>query len=86
MKSVSTAQVAAEVGIDRVTLERWLRDGKVKLPTTIVVGARRFRLWTAADVERVRQVKAKIYCKGRGRKPRKRGKRDGRVAGSSSKG
>jgi predicted site-specific integrase-resolvase len=86
METFSTAQVAAQVGIDRVTLERWIRDDKVKLPKTIVVGSRRFRLWTATDVERVRQLKAKNYCKGRGRKPRKKGKRDGRVAGSSSKG
>jgi predicted DNA-binding transcriptional regulator AlpA len=73
MKTISTAQVAAQVGIDRVTLERWIRDDKVKLPKTIVIGARRFRLWTAADVERVRRVKVRTYRKGRGRKPRQKG-------------
>jgi excisionase family DNA binding protein len=74
MKTMSTAQVAAQVGIDRVTLERWIRDGKVKLPETIAIGARRFRLWTAADAERVRRVKARTYRKGRGRKPSQKGK------------
>jgi hypothetical protein len=73
MKSLSTAQIAAQVGIDRVTLERWIRDDKVKLPKTIAIGSRRFRLWTAADVQRVRQVKARTYRKGRGRKPRQKG-------------
>jgi predicted site-specific integrase-resolvase len=73
MENLSTAQVAAQVGIDRVTLERWIRDDKVKRPKTIVIGARRFRLWTAADVKRVRLVKVRTYRKGRGRKPRQKG-------------
>ncbi len=64
----STAEVAAQVGIDRVTLERWLRSGKVKMPKTVRVGPRKYRLWTSGDIGRVKRYKEKFYRKGRGRK------------------
>jgi excisionase family DNA binding protein len=68
MNPRSTAEVAELVGIAEVTLERWLAEGKVPMPKTIQIGTRRFRIWTAKDVERVDQYKAKFYRKGRGRK------------------
>ena len=71
MKTLSTLQVAAKVGVDRVTLERWISARKVKLPKTVTIGSRQFRLWTESDVERIRRFKEQNYCKGRGRKPRK---------------
>ena len=68
--TLSTADVAQEVGIDRVTLERWISNGKIKAPKSIQIGGGSFRKWTAADVERVRKYKAQNYRKGRGRKPK----------------
>ena len=70
MASLSTEEVAKQVGISRVTLERWLTAGKVPAPKTIRFGKNRFRNWTAGDVERVRGFKQKNYRKGRGRKPK----------------
>ena len=57
-------------GISESTLERWLADGKIKPPKPIRLGRREFRLWTAADIGRVRKYKEKNYRKGRGRKPK----------------
>ena len=55
-----------------MTLERWLSGGKLEAPKIIRFGRNEFRNWTPADVERVKQFKAENYCKGRGRKPRKK--------------
>lgn len=68
MKLLSTPQVAAKVGIDRVTLERWLGSGKVRGPKMVRAGMREYRVWTRSDVERLKRHKAKFYRKGRGRK------------------
>ena len=68
MKAPSTKQVAQIVGVSRVTLQRWLVDGKVKEPRRLRGGGMDVRLWTARDVERVRKYKAKFYMKGRGPK------------------
>jgi predicted site-specific integrase-resolvase len=68
MVNLSTQDVARKVGINRVTLERWLSSGKVKAPRTVKFGKNEFRNWTAADVEKVRKYKQQNYRKGRGRK------------------
>lgn len=71
MKTLSTKQIASIVDIDRVTLERWLKDRKIKMPKMVRIGSRRFRLWSRGDLKRIRQFKAENYRKGRGRKRRK---------------
>ena len=68
MKTYSTKQVAQAVGIDRVTLQRWLLGGKIREPRRVKNGGMDFRIWTDRDVERVRRYKEAFYCKGRGRK------------------
>ena len=71
MSPRSTAEIAAAVGVDKSTLERWLAERKVPMPKRIVVGARVSRIWTSGDVERLKRYKAKFYRKGRGRKKKK---------------
>lgn len=68
MSPLSTAQVAEMIGVHRVTLEEWLRLGKVKPPKSVKIGARSYRLWAEKDFERLRRYKDKFYRKGRGRK------------------
>jgi excisionase family DNA binding protein len=70
MAPLSTEEVAKQVGIGRVTLERWLANGKLRAPKMIKYGRNRFRNWTTADVKRVVKYKAAHYRKGRGRKPK----------------
>lgn len=72
MANLSTQDVARQVGINRVTLERWLSSGKVPAPKTLRFGKSEFRDWTDAAVERVRKYKAAHYRKGRGRKKGKK--------------
>ena len=56
------------MGVHRVTLEEWLRKGKVERPKTVEIGGQTYRLWTDRDLERLREYKEKFYRKGRGRK------------------
>ena len=69
-ESYSTIQVARTVGIGRMTLLRWLRDGKIPEPRRISNGGLNARVWTDRDVEQVRKYKQENYRKGRGRKPK----------------
>jgi len=68
--TLSTADIARSVGVNRVTLERWISNGKVKVPKLIQIGKRAFRNWTDRDVEKVKKYKQENYRKGRGRKPK----------------
>lgn len=69
-KTYSTVEAAKLIGIDRVTLQRWLISGKVKEPKKVAAGSVQIRVWTDPDVERVRKYKQENYRKGRGRKPK----------------
>jgi hypothetical protein len=70
MKSYSTLQVARMLGVHKVTLQRWLLDGKLAEPRRIKNGGLDARVWTDRDVERAKKFKQENYRKGRGRKPR----------------
>jgi len=70
-ETYTTREVAAKVGITRATLQAWIRDKKIKPPRPTLEGARAKRLWTEADLARLRKTKEKIYWKGQGR-PRKK--------------
>jgi len=67
---VPTEMAAETVGIDRATLQRWIRTGMIKAPKPVLRNGRGVRLWSPADIERLRAVKGQIYRKGRGRKPK----------------
>jgi len=69
-RTYSTAEAAKLIGVNRVTLQRWLIDGKVREPKKVSVGGVEARVWTDRDVERVQRFKQEKYRKGRGRKPK----------------
>lgn len=66
----TTKEAAAEAGISRVTLQRWLRTRKIKNPPRPVVGkdGRAVRLWSTADIAVLRKLKKEIYRQGQGRR------------------
>lgn len=70
MKGYSTAQVARLLRIGRATLHRWMREGNAPKPRPQRVGGVSVRIWSAVDVERVREYKQNNYRKGRGQKPK----------------
>ena len=75
MSPLPTTKAARAVGIDRMTLQRWIRLGKLKAPKTVLRNGRAVRLWTLTDMKRLRETKEKFYRKGRGRKPGRKAKR-----------
>jgi excisionase family DNA binding protein len=70
METFSTSEVAKQVGISSVTLDRWIGNGEVPAPMTIFVGRKLVRRWTVQDVERVLTFKLQSY--GKIRRPRNR--------------
>lgn len=67
MPKYSTHQVAKKLGIGIATLTRYIQSKKIPAPKTTIVGAMRVRLWSDAEVERVRELLPKI---ANGRKTR----------------
>jgi excisionase family DNA binding protein len=69
--ALTTAEAAKAVGIDRITLQRWIGAGAVKAPRLGLKGGRAIRLWSPAAIEKLRKTKERIHRKGRGRKPKR---------------
>jgi excisionase family DNA binding protein len=67
-RPVTTRYAAKEVGISLMTLQRWIANEDIRAPRLQIVNGRAMRIWEADDLERLRLLKKKIYCRGRGRK------------------
>lgn len=59
--SYTTAEVARVAGVDRQTLFRWLWAGKVPEPKQITFGGMSMRVWTAKELEQVKEYKKLHY-------------------------
>ncbi len=60
MAKLLTTRDAAKVGgISLVTLQRWIAAGKVRAQKLKVLGKVKVRLWSKADVERIRKARQK---------------------------
>jgi excisionase family DNA binding protein len=68
----TTEEAARKVGIHQVTLQRWIKAGKVNAPEPTLIGAVGYRLWSLEEIEEVKAVKRAIYHKGGGRKKKRR--------------
>jgi hypothetical protein len=83
-KLLTTTEAAQRVGIDRVTLQKWIRTHRVKPPETVLRNGRSVRLWSPRDVERLREVKARTYRRGRGRQRTPGGRKNRRRRASTN--
>ena len=70
MKRITTQGAAKVVGISRATLQAWIAAGKVRAPKAQIFDGVAVRLWKEPDLKRLSATKAKVYRKGRGRKPK----------------
>jgi predicted site-specific integrase-resolvase len=75
MKKHSTVKVARMLGISWSTLNRWIEEGRVKVPPVQSFDGFRVRLWTEEDIERIRKYKADHYWGLGNKKPRKKRKK-----------
>ena len=71
-KALSTGYAAKKAGISLVTLQRWIAAGRVKAPGLQIRRGRAVRLWSQADLTRLREVKKATYRRGRGRKRKRK--------------
>ena len=67
-RPVTTRYAAKDVGISLMTLQRWIANEDIRAPRLQIVNGRATRIWEAGDLERLRALKEKVYCRGRGRK------------------
>ncbi len=67
-KPRNTQEAAKVAGISNMTLHRWIVARKLQAPKLRIRNGRAVRLWSDADLARLRKLKQAIYCKGRGRK------------------
>ena len=68
MEAYSISETARILGVDRRTLQRWVRDRRIPVPTTQIVAGVRLRFWTGNDVAKMKEYKAARYWgKGKGR-------------------
>ena len=72
MQKYSTREAARELGLHFTTFHRYIAAKKIPLPPLSRVGGVRVRLWSEADIERVRALLPKI---ANGRKTRYKKKR-----------
>jgi DNA-binding transcriptional MerR regulator len=79
VKRYSTVEVARLVRVHKLTLLRWLYSNKIPEPRRVRVNHQQYRIWSQADLERVRQFKKANYRK----KPRR--KKAGRTKAKRSK-
>ena len=56
------------VGIDRMTLGRWIENGEFRPPPMRILASVKARVWSKSDVERLKRFKLKRYKKGQGRR------------------
>jgi predicted DNA-binding transcriptional regulator AlpA len=67
MKTFSTNQAARKLGIDPMTLSRYIKAKKVPAPNIFEVGGSSLHAWTEEEIENVRKLLPKI---ANGRKTR----------------
>jgi excisionase family DNA binding protein len=69
MTDYSISEAARQLGIQRRTLYKWIREEHVPAPSTRVVAGTRIRFWTEKGMVKLRQYKtARFWGKGKSRK------------------
>jgi hypothetical protein len=76
MERFTTAQATKLAGINRMTLQEWIRLKKIHPPKLQRIAGPAFRLWTTADVDRLKKFAAANKYKPSVRKKQGRNKRD----------
>jgi hypothetical protein len=67
MKRYTTAEAARAAKISRATLQAWIASAKISAPAVQLIEGKAVRVWTHADLAKLRAVKLAIYGKGKGK-------------------
>jgi len=72
MADYSISEAARQLGIQRRTLYKWIREKYVPAPSTRVVAGTRIRFWSEKGMVKLRQFKAtRFWGKGKAKKKSK---------------
>ena len=72
MADFSISEAARQLGVQRRTLYKWIREKHIPNPTARVIAGTRLRFWTEKDMIKLRQYKAtRFWGRGRSKKNRK---------------
>jgi excisionase family DNA binding protein len=75
MTDYSISEAARQLGIQRRTLYKWIREKHVPAPSTRVVAGTRIRFWTEKGMAKLRQYKAaRFWGRGKRRKNKQNSK------------
>jgi excisionase family DNA binding protein len=75
MAEYSISEAARQLGVQRRTLYKWIREKHVPSPSVRVIAGIRIRFWTETDMAKLRQYKeAHFWGKGKD-KQRNKGSR-----------
>jgi excisionase family DNA binding protein len=75
MSDYSISEAARQLGIQRRTLYKWIREKYVPAPSTRVVAGTRLRFWNEEGMAKLRQYKAaRFWGKGKSKKSKKSSK------------
>jgi len=85
MKGYSTRQVAQKLGLGETTLSRYIAESKVPAPDAIQAGRAIVRVWSEADLEKVRKILPKIANGRKTRYQKQRAKKKGSKKASKKK-
>jgi DNA-binding transcriptional MerR regulator len=66
--SYSTAEAAKAAGVTKRTLLRWLEAGKVNEPRRVTFAGQESRVWSDADLRRLKKYAAENYQEGKGKR------------------
>jgi excisionase family DNA binding protein len=77
MKTYTVSEAARAAGVDRRTLQRWIRNKHIPNPKAEIIDGRLRKSWTAGEIERIKEYKKASYW-GRGidRRTGKKAKRE----------
>jgi excisionase family DNA binding protein len=67
MADYTISEAARQLGVQRRTLYKWIREEKIPTPSTRVVAGTRVRFWTEKSMAKLKQYKAARFW-GRGKK------------------
>jgi excisionase family DNA binding protein len=70
MKTYSVSEAADVCGVNRSTLQRWVRNGFVPSPAAAIVDGKLVKSWSEKDIAAIREFKKKSY-RGKGMDRRK---------------
>jgi excisionase family DNA binding protein len=75
MRSYSISKAARELGVDRNTLYKWIREKQIPAPKLVFVSGIRLRVWTEKQMVKLRKHKTMSYWgKGLDRRTGKKSK------------